>query len=78
MELTPCESSQISATGYDAVSKKMRIQFKDRNGNPGSVYDYDNVEARVYDAMISAPSIGSFFSSEIKKNPARFPYRKLS
>jgi hypothetical protein len=73
--LTPVESSQIAAIGFDATTKTLAIQFKKKAG-PGSVYHYDNVPADVYQAFVAAESKGRFFGANIKGN-ADFTYRKI-
>ncbi len=77
MNLTPVESSQIHAVGYDAATQKLQLQFYKKGREPGSIYEYDNVQPKHYEALMGAPSIGSWFSNNIKNNPAMFPYRKI-
>jgi hypothetical protein len=73
--LTPVESSQIAAVGYDAATRTLAIQFKKKSG-PSSLYHYDNVPADVHQAFVAAESKGRFFGANIKGN-ADFAYRKI-
>lgn len=70
-EFTPVKSSQFQAVAYDAATKKMRIQFKN------SVYEYDNVQPEDHAALMASDSKGSHFINTIKKQPEKFPFRKL-
>ena len=73
--LTPVESSQIASIGYDATSKTLAIQFRNKKG-VGNVYHYSNVPADVHQAFVAAESKGRFFGATIKDN-TDFPYRKI-
>jgi len=73
--LTPVESSQIAAVGYDTATRTLAIQFKSKKG-VGNVYHYDNVPADVHQAFVAAESKGRFFGAHIKGN-ADFAYRKI-
>lgn len=78
LELVPVVSSQISAIGFDPENKRCRIQFAPHpNGEPGAIYEYENVEPADFEALKNAPSVGSHFLKNIKQHPAKFPYRKL-
>ncbi len=59
--MTPCESSQVEAHGYDSISKTLAVKFV-----RGSVYHYADVPQEVYEALKSAESVGKFFGKEIK------------
>lgn len=55
-------SSQIDEVGYkDGV---LLVKFKN-----GGKYLYFNVNEYTYASMITAPSVGSFFSNHIKNDP---------
>lgn len=43
--LTEVKSSQLHAIGHDPVGNKLAIQFKGKDGKPGSIYHYDNFTA---------------------------------
>lgn len=75
--VTPVESSQIAAIGYDAGTSTLAIQFPAKSG-AGSVYHYANFEAERYADFLAAESKGSFFGKYIKPFKDRYPYKKVS
>jgi hypothetical protein len=54
-------SSNISSIGYDPESRTLEIEFHN-----GGVYQYFNVPESIYNALMSAPSHGSYFHHYIK------------
>lgn len=75
IKMTPIASSQLQAAGYDAATKRLRVQFHPNKSNPtGAFYDYLDVPSETYDALKSAASKGSFFINQIKP---RFRYEKI-
>lgn len=60
MKLTEIESSNIAAIGYDAASKRLRVQFKN-----GGLYEYPDVPAKAHEEFMSAESKGSHFARHI-------------
>ena len=54
-------SSAIVSAGYDSKSKTLEIEFPS-----GHVYQYFDVPASVYKALMNADSLGQFFNAEIK------------
>ncbi|MDO4036095.1 KTSC domain-containing protein [Clavibacter michiganensis] len=71
MNRIPVTSSNLSAIGYDSVTKTLEIAFK-----KGGVYQYVDVPKSVYDGLMSASSHGRFFDVNIKK--AGYAVRKMS
>jgi hypothetical protein len=61
MNRTAVSSSTISSVGYDPDTFVLEIEFLN-----GSVYQYFDVPSAEYDQLVSAPSVGSYFSSAIK------------
>ena len=61
MEMIPVRSSAIRAVGYDAANLRMRILFTE-----GHSYDFCRVPAHVYNGLMSAPSMGSYYNNFIK------------
>lgn len=55
------ESSSILAMGYDPEQRELHIQFK-----TGKIYIYEGVPQEVYDHMLAADSIGSYFHKFIR------------
>lgn len=81
--LTPVESSQIEAIGYDYDSETLAIRFKGKEGKdgapakPGSLYHYAYVKPEEWAAFSGAESIGSHFYKHIKPYPDRHPYTRI-
>lgn len=61
MNRTPVSSSNIASVGYDEDKRLLEIEF-----NTGAVYQYDDVPKNVFDGLMNAPSVGSYFNAEIK------------
>ncbi len=55
------ESSTIARFGYDAANQVLRVEFKN-----GGTYQYFDVPAQVFEAMVAAPSKGQFLAQMIK------------
>jgi hypothetical protein len=49
-------SSQIAAVGYRPESQTLRVEFAN-----GAVYEYEGVAQQVFDGLMAAPSVGSYF-----------------
>ena len=67
--MTPVTSSQVKAIGHDPATNTLTVQF-----HTGSTYTYDGVDAKTYDAMLNAKSIGKFLGAEIK---GKYKYKKV-
>lgn len=61
-------SSAISSVGYDDRSSVLEVEFAS-----GAVYDYLDVPKKVYQALLKAPSKGSFVSRRVRD---RYPFVK--
>ena len=64
----PCDSSQVSAFGYDAESQTLGVQFK-----AGGTYHYFGVPQIVADAMAASESVGKFVGQHLR---GKFPYER--
>ena len=60
MDRVPVSSSNLVSVGYEPASETLEVEF--RHG----VYQYYNVPQIVYEQLMHAPSIGSFFSTNIR------------
>jgi len=60
-------SSNIATIGYDAATSTLEIEFQG-----GSVYQYFDVPERIFTALRTATSPGTFFDSNVKKAGYRF------
>ena len=61
--LTPVESSNIEAVGYDDATRSLTVKFKN-----GTTFRYDDVEPEHYENMISADSVGSYFHKNVRND----------
>jgi len=61
MEMIPVRSNAIRAVGYDQVNMRMRILFVQ-----GRSYDFCRVPGHVYNGLMSASSMGSYYNNFIK------------
>ena len=64
--MTPVESHQLAAIGYDAERKTLAVTF---TRDTGAIYHYE-VEPAVHAAFMAADSKGGFFGQHIK--PLKF------
>ena len=64
--LSPIKSNLIASIGHDGTT--LAVQFKGKDGNPGSVYHYHDVSAEQFNALKKAESIGSHFGKNIRPN----------
>lgn len=69
MNLVPVSSSNIAAVGYEEGSMTLTIEFLS-----GTVYQYFDVSLQVYQELMAAGSVGTYFSHNIKNN---YRYTKL-
>lgn len=65
----PVASTNILSLGYDAASETLEVEF-----NSGSIYQYYNVGAALYDQLMLAPSKGQFINAYIKN---AHPYSRV-
>lgn len=61
--MTPVESHQVAAIGYDAARRTLQVTF---TRGPGHAYQYPNVEPRLHADFMAAESKGKFFGEHIK------------
>lgn len=69
MKRTQVKSSNLISIGYDEDTKTLEIEYHN-----GGVYQYFNVQPKVYARIMVAPSIGRFFHQVIKPN---YSYKKV-
>lgn len=67
-------SSTILAIGHDRVKSRLFIQFK---RDALSFYSYENVSTQLFESLIKATSVGTYFSSQIRSK-TEYPSTKLS
>ncbi|WP_375580681.1 KTSC domain-containing protein [Marivirga tractuosa] len=64
----PVDSSNIASVGYDAENKILEIEF-----HYGAIYQFNDVPKEVFEGLISASSVGSYYMNEVK---SKFEYQK--
>lgn len=69
MNRIPVVSSNLASIGYE--NGILEIEFKS-----GSVYQYSGVPVFVYEALMSAPSHGKYFSAHIRDN-SNYPCHRI-
>lgn len=78
MNYVKVESSQIAAVGYDPETQTLGLKFPPNKRQPeGAEYHYANVSPRTHQALMAAPSIGSYFGQNIKAHPEQYPFTKV-
>lgn len=68
MERTAVNSSNIKSVGHNGKDT-LEIEFWGKGNSQGPVWQYTPVMPEVYAQLMSAPSVGSYFSTKIKSNP---------
>ena len=70
MNVIAVESSTLATIAYDSTCELLQLEF-----NSHAFYQYFGVSATVHEALVHAPSKGSYFNQVIR---GRFPYRRIS
>lgn len=68
----PVESSSLKSVGYDIVDGNLVLEVEFTRG---AVYQYMQVPYDVYEQLMSAESVGSFFNKNIQK---KYEFKKVS
>jgi hypothetical protein len=61
LERQPVQSCNLRSVSYDESKKNLEIEF-----HSGMIYQYQNVPSRLHTDLMSASSVGSFFTNKIK------------
>lgn len=70
MKVTAVASTTLATVVYDEAREMLRLAFRS-----GAIYEYFGVPASVHDALLCAPSKGSYFNLAVR---GRFPYHRVS
>jgi hypothetical protein len=62
-------STTVASIGYDEPTQTLEVEF-----NTGSVYQYYNVTAFLYEQLMQAPSKGQFLNTNIRN---AYPYSRV-
>ena len=69
MNVIAVESSTLATVAYDITRELLQLEFNSR-----ARYHYFGVPATVHEALLRAPSKGSYFNQAIR---GRFPYSRV-
>ncbi|WLO85518.1 KTSC domain-containing protein [Pantoea agglomerans] len=69
MERTAVSSSNLASVGYDADTLTLEVEFLN-----GTVYQYYDVPEGVFEELLNAGSVGSYFSHNVRNN---YPTQKV-
>jgi hypothetical protein len=61
MDRLTVDSTSIAEVGYDVDTETMEVKFKF-----GTVYQYKNVPQNVFRSLLTAESVGSYFTEQVK------------
>ena len=70
MNLAPGESATLAAVGYDEARELLQLEFRSQ-----AICQYQGVPTTVHEALLHAPSKGSYFNRAIR---GKFPYTRIS
>lgn len=70
MNVSAVESTTLATVAYDEARELLRLEFRSQ-----AIYEYLGVPAIVHQALLGAPSKGSYFNQAIR---GRFPYKRVS
>jgi hypothetical protein len=70
MNVTAVESSALATIAYDRTRELLQLEF-----NSCALFQYLGVPATVHEALLGAPSKGSYFNLAIR---GKFPYSRIS
>ena len=70
MHVTAVESTMLATVAYDEARELLQLVFRGRG-----IYRYFGVPAAVHQALLGAPSKGSYFNQAIR---GRFPFCPIS
>lgn len=69
MHMTPVNSSNISAVGYDPSNRILCVSF-----HTGSTYAYYDVPQEIYIGLMNASSVGRYHKEHVKRS---FRYQQI-
>ena len=68
--VTAVDSSTLATIAYDRTREMLQLEFSSH-----TIYQYFDVPAAVHEALLYAPSKGSYFNRAIR---GKFPYTRIS
>lgn len=70
MLVVAVESTTLASVAYDEAQELLQLEFRSR-----AIYQYFGVPVAVHEALLRAPSKGSYFNQTIRSH---FPYRLVT
>lgn len=61
--MTPVESNQVAAVGYDAARRTLAVTF---TRGTGAIYHYPNCDSKLHADFMAAESKGKYFGEHVK------------
>ena len=71
VEMQPVQSSDVLEVGWDEAAQELLVRFKDKNGNPGSLYAYPSAGQGAYQDLLEATSPGQYVARWLRSQPHR-------
>jgi hypothetical protein len=69
MDVTIVASTTLSTVAYDGIRNLLQLEFRSR-----AIYQYFGVPVAVHEALLDAPSKGSYFNLAIR---GRYPFVRV-
>jgi hypothetical protein len=69
MERQAVQSRDLAIVGYDSDSSTLEVTFRN-----GGVYHYSGVPQELYQGLLQASSLGTFFNEKIKDS---YPFKRI-
>ena len=63
MQRQPVESTSIYSAGYDPATSTLEVEFRNHR-----IYRYIGVPPEVYEALLTAESVGRYFAYNIRND----------
>ena len=70
------ESSAIAEVGYDRRRHSLLVRYRDKNGEPGRLYEDGCADRRVFRELLAADSKGRFVNKHVRTN-GQLPFRRV-
>lgn len=73
MKFIGIQSSMLAVIGYDLYRQRLVVQFKNEK-----YYQYDKVPADIVSRIIFAESPGGVFTTLVKGEPVKYPFKAIT
>ena len=68
---------QVTSTNIDSVEYDKDLEILTVKFLGGGTFEYENVPIEIYEDLLNADSIGSFFYWNIREFPELYPFREI-